>query len=78
MQVVSGLPIDAGVGVTVVLGPVEGGGQQHHDPAQDTLLCGGRVAEDLAGFVGTGRREVFGEPVDLTRGIVGEINGEGA
>ncbi|MEE4544034.1 hypothetical protein V2S66_18910 [Streptomyces sp. V4-01] len=78
MQVVGGLPVDAGAGVTVVLGAVGGGGQQHHDPAQDTLLGGGRIAEDLAGFVGTGRSEVFGEPVDLTRGIVGEINGEGA
>ncbi|WP_433892567.1 hypothetical protein [Streptomyces sp. CA-111067] len=78
MQVVGGLPVQGSVGVTVVLGAVEGGGQQHHDPAQDTLLGGGRVAEDLAGFVGAGRSEVFGEPVDLTRGIVGEINSEGA
>jgi len=78
VQVVGGLPVDAGVGITVVLGPVGGGGQQHHDPAQHTLLRVDRVAEDLAGFVRAGCREVFGEPVDPARGIVGEIKGEGA
>jgi hypothetical protein len=76
VQVVGGLPVDAGAGITVVLGAVGGGGQQHHDPAQDTLLRVGRVAEDLAGLVGAGYREVFGEPVDPARGVMGEINSE--
>ncbi|WP_141726587.1 hypothetical protein [Actinacidiphila rubida] len=66
------------MGVTVVLGAVGGGGQQHHDPAEHTVLRGGRVAEDLAGFVGAGCPEVFGEPVDLARGFAGEISGEGS
>jgi hypothetical protein len=77
VQVVGALRVHGGVGVVVVLCVVGGDGQQRHDPAQDTVFRVEHVIEDLAGFVGAGCGEVFGEWVDPAGCGLGESDGEG-